>query len=83
MNLNLLGYIAGSLVVLSLLPQVVKSWKTKSTKDISLARYVVYIVGLMLWILYAILIHNGPVAVMNAIGLVLASVILYLKLRHG
>ncbi len=71
------------LVVISLVPQVVKSWKTKSTKDISLLRYIIYIVGLILWIIYAIIISNGPVAVMNGIGLLLALIILVLKLRYG
>lgn len=81
--IDILGYIAGILVVVSLLPQVVKSWKTKSTKDISLWRYVIYVVGLVLWIMYAIIIQNHPVAVMNSIGLILASSVLYVKLRYG
>ena len=80
---DILGYAAGILVVISLLPQVIKSWKTKSTKDISLSRYVIYVMGLILWVTYALIIQNGPVAVMNGIGLVLALLILYLKLKHG
>jgi len=79
----MLGYIAGILVVISLLPQVIKSWKTKSTKDISLLRYVIYVTGLILWIIYALIIDNGPVAVMNSVGLILALSILFLKLRYG
>lgn len=83
MYIDILGYIAGLLVVLSLLPQAIKSWRTKSTKDVSLWRYIIYSVGLVLWIAYASIIHNGPVALMNSIGLVLALSILYLKIRHG
>ena len=81
--IDILGYVAGTLVVGSLLPQTIKSWKTKSTKDLSLWRYIIYILGLVLWVTYAIIIKNGPVAVMNGIGLALASSILYLKLRYG
>jgi MtN3 and saliva related transmembrane protein len=81
--IDILGYVAGILVVISLLPQAIKSWKTKSTKDISLLRYIIYVTGLILWITYAILISNGPVAVMNSVGLVLALSILYLKLKYG
>jgi MtN3 and saliva related transmembrane protein len=81
--IDILGYAAGILVVLSLLPQVIKSWKTKSTGDISLARYIIYVIGLILWIVYAVIVQNGPVAVMNGIGLMLAVSILYLKLKHG
>ena len=78
-----LGYTAGLLVVLSLLPQVVKSWKTKLTRDISLWRYIVYVVGFVLWIAYAIIRKDGPVAVTNGVGLLLAVSILVLKLRYG
>jgi len=81
--IDILGYTAGILVVISLLPQVIKSWKTKSTKDISLLRYVIYVIGLVLWVTYAVIIKNGPVAVMNGLGLVLAVSILYLKIKHG
>ena len=83
MDIDVLGYIAGLLVVLSLLPQVVKSWKTKLVRDISLWRYIIYSVGLILWVLYAVIINNGPVAVMNGVGLVLALSILFLKIRHS
>ena len=80
--IDIMGYTAGLLVVISLLPQTIKSWKTKLTRDLSLWRYIIYTVGLILWISYAIIIKNGPVAVMNGIGLILALSILYLKLRY-
>jgi len=80
--IDVMGYIAGILVVISLLPQVIKSWKTRLTRDISLWRYIIYCIGLILWITYAIIISNGPVAVMNSIGLLLALSILYLKIKH-
>jgi len=81
--IDLLGYAAGILVVISLLPQAVKSWKTKKTRDISLLRYIIYTIGLILWIVYAIIIVNGPVVLMNTIGLILALFILLMKLKYG
>ncbi|OGY88052.1 MAG: hypothetical protein A2233_04670 [Candidatus Kerfeldbacteria bacterium RIFOXYA2_FULL_38_24] len=80
---DLLGYVAGILVVSSLLPQTIKSWKTKSTKDLSLLRYIIYVIGIILWLTYGIIIKNGPMLLMNSIALILASSILYLKIRHG
>lgn len=82
-RIDILGYLAGVLVVISLLPQVIKSWKTKLTRDISLWRYIIYVIGLILWVTYAIIIKNGPVAVMNGVGLILAISILYLKIKYG
>ena len=81
-SIDILGYLGGSLVVISLLPQAIKSWKTKLTRDISLWRYIIYSVGLILWVAYAVIIHNGPVALMNGLGLLLALSILYLKIRY-
>jgi len=81
--IDVLGYGAGILVVISLLPQAIKSWKTKLTRDISLWRYIIYVIGLILWVTYAIIIENGPVGVMNGLGLILAVSILYLKIKHG
>jgi MtN3 and saliva related transmembrane protein len=79
---DLLGYAAGIIVVSSLIPQTLKSWKTKLTRDLSLARYVMYTIGLSIWILYGVLIQNGPIAVMNSIAVVLSGSILYLKIRY-
>ncbi|MCK5332709.1 hypothetical protein KAJ41_02495 [Candidatus Parcubacteria bacterium] len=81
-QIDILGYFAGVLIVMSLLPQTVKSWRTKSTRDLSVWRYIIYVVGLILWIVYALLIDNGPVAIMNGIGLILATIILYLKIKY-
>ncbi len=80
---DVLGYVAGILVVISLLPQAIKSWKTKLTRDISLWRYIIYVIGLILWVSYAFIIKNGPVGVMNGLGLLLALSILFLKIKHG
>lgn len=80
---ELLGYTAGSLIVLSLIPQVMKSWKTKSTKDISFLRYAAYILGLILMVVYALSINSTPLAVMSSVELLLALSVLYLKIRYG
>jgi len=80
---DIIGYVAGLLVLLSLIPQIIKSWKTKSTKDISLLRYIIYIIGIIMWLIYGIILVNGPMIIANSISLVLASSILYLKLKYG
>lgn len=42
-----------------------------------------YTIGLVLWVTYALIIHNAPVAAMNIVGLLLAIVILFMKVRYG
>mgnify|MGYP001576748782 CR=1 FL=1 len=83
MMIDLLGYAAGLLVLTSIIPQVVKSWRTELTRDLSLSRYVIYVCGIILWLLYAVLIGNIPMILSNSAALLLASVLLYLKITHG
>jgi len=81
--LDILGYIAGISVVISMLPQVIKSFRTKSTRDISLSRSIIYAVGVILWTIYGIVLHNGPLTAMNSVGTTLGIIMLILKLKYG
>jgi MtN3 and saliva related transmembrane protein len=86
MDLNyiaLIGLIDGSCTTISFLPQVIKTIKSKETKDISISMYIVLASGIFLWTLYGILINDLPVIVANAISLVLASIVLILKIKYG
>jgi len=81
--IDIIGYLAGFLILISIIPQIIKSWTTKSTKDISLSRYLIYITGVILWLVYGIVLLNGPMIIINSINLCLASTIVYLKLKYG
>jgi MtN3 and saliva related transmembrane protein len=81
--IDLIGYTAGILVIVSLIPQMLKSWKTKSTKDISLLRYLIYVLGIILWLVYAIMLNNGPMLFSNTIAILFAGSILWMKVRYG
>lgn len=83
MNAEVVGFIAGILVASALLPQVVKSWKTKSTQDISLSWSVTSLAGQVMWIIYGIMISSYSLVIMSTITLVMAISVLYLKLRYG
>jgi MtN3 and saliva related transmembrane protein len=80
---TLLGMMAGACTTISFLPQLIKTWKTKSTHDISIGMYVTLSIGLLLWALYGISIHSLPVIITNVVTLVLACTVLVLKIRHG
>lgn len=82
-NLEIVGFIAGVLVAISVLPQVIKSWKTRSTKDVALAWSVINIIGQILWIVYGILIGSISLVVMSSITLVMNVFMVVLKLKFG
>jgi MtN3 and saliva related transmembrane protein len=82
-NIDLIGYLAGFIVAISLTPQVIKSWKTKTTKDISIAWTSIYIVGLILWVIYGFGIGSFPVILTVAIEALLTVALLILKIEYG
>lgn len=81
--LDLIGLAAGVLTTVAFVPQVLKVWRTRSARDLSLAMYLVFTTGVALWLLYGILIDSRPLVVANAVTFVLALFILVMKLRHG
>jgi len=82
MNAEIIGFMAGSMVAIALLPQFIKSWKTKSTGDLSIAWMVISVIGQVLWVLYGMLIGSLSLIVMSSITLMMALAVLYLKIRY-
>jgi len=80
---TILGLMAGSLTTISFVPQVIKTWKFKETKDISLLMYIIFFLGVFLWFSYGIIINNVPIIIANGVSLVLVFIVLMLKIRYG
>jgi len=78
-----LGLFAGTLTTVSFVPQFLKTWKFKETRDISLLMYIIFFTGILLWFSYGILIKNTPIIVANGVSLVLVFIVLILKIRYG
>ena len=79
----LTGMVAATLTTVAFLPQVLRTWRTRSTSDISLGMFVTYVVGIFLWLVYGLFLRDIPLIASNAVTLVLSGAILVLKLRHG
>jgi MtN3 and saliva related transmembrane protein len=80
---TLIGLGAACCTTIAYVPQVVKTWRTRSTKDISLSMFLVMVTGIALWLLYGLSIGDIPLIASNIITLGLTATILYLKLKHG
>ena len=77
---DMIGYLAASMTTLSFVPQVVQSYRTRDVSGISLVMYLVFTVGVALWLAYGIITRAWPIIIANALTLALAAAILYLKL---
>lgn len=79
--IQIVGLAAGSLTTAAFLPQVIKTWKSRSAKDLSLGMFSLFCLGVVLWLAYGIMVMDIPVIAANLLTLMLASTLLFFKLR--
>jgi MtN3 and saliva related transmembrane protein len=81
--ITIMGLTAAAITTYAFVPQVITTWRLKETKDISLGMYVIFCIGITIWLIYGILIKNWPIIFADSITLVLASTILFFKIKYG
>lgn len=79
---ELIGLLAGFCTTLSLVPQLRRIWKSKSAHDLSLAMFLVFGLGVVLWLLYGVGIRSLAVIVTNSVSLILVVVICLLAVHY-
>jgi MtN3 and saliva related transmembrane protein len=80
---HLIGLAAAFCTTAAFLPQVIRTWQTRSTEDLSLSMFLVMTTGVFLWLVYGLAIHDVPLIAANGTTFVLSGSMLYFKLRHG
>jgi MtN3 and saliva related transmembrane protein len=78
-----LGLVAGFLVTCSMVPQIIRVFKLRSAREISLLFTTALLLGLIVWLVYGLYLGLLPVIIWNAIGAALAAMLLYAKMRYG
>jgi MtN3 and saliva related transmembrane protein len=78
----LVGYIAGALTTLSFVPQVLRAWKLKETRDLSLAMLLLFAMGILLWTFYGIWTGSMPIIAANVITFFLILILLGMKIKY-
>ncbi len=79
--LDLLGMIAGCISSITFLPQVIKTWRTKSASDISLLMFTFATISVIIWLVYGILLKNTPIIFTNSMVLMFSLIMLYFKYK--
>jgi len=78
-----IGYIAGFLTTFAMLPQVLRVYRLKSAREISIIFNTSILLGVVLWLVYGIVLGLVPLIVWNSIGIGLVSLLLLAKLKYG
>ena len=82
MNVDTLGFIATLCTTGSMLPQIIKVFKTKNVSDISLGMYVIYFIGILFWIVYAFYLESTPIHVSNFFGFLFSLSMIIMKIKY-
>lgn len=80
--IEIVGFSASTLSVLNQFPQAIKVMKTKDTHSISLIMYCIVVVAIILWLVYGILLNDGPLITANALSLIPIVYIFIMKLTN-
>ena len=79
---DIVGFTAGILIAVSLIPQLIKSYKTRSVRDISFLMLIIIMLGTALWVVYGILIKSVPIIVMDGFGFLVNLALIFMKIRY-
>ena len=78
---DILGYGAAFCTTAAYVPQAIKVYRTRHTKDISLGMFLILICGLLFWLIYGFLLNSTPIILANIVTVFLAAYILVMKIR--
>ncbi|MGD0406226.1 MAG: SemiSWEET transporter [Candidatus Bathyarchaeia archaeon] len=81
-TITIIGLIAAAFTTIALFPQLLKVWKTKSTKDISTGMFALYCGGVFLWFVYGVYLNDLPIMIANSLAFIQALIILMLKAKY-
>jgi len=81
--IDLLGYSAAVLTTLAFVPQVVKTWRSKSAHDLSGLTLGAFSLGVFLWFVYGVALGAAPIIAANATTFILSLALVVLKVRHS
>ena len=81
-GITLLGLVAGTVTTVAAVPQVVKTWRTKHARDISIWQPVLLTVGMTLWLIYGLLLEDLPLIVANSFSIVCYLLLIVMKISY-
>lgn len=79
---EILGLAAGTITSITFLPQVIRIWKTRSVKDISMLMMVLLVLGTSCWLTYGLLMKDTAIIYTNIMVLAMSLIMLYFKIKY-
>lgn len=80
--IDILGYLSATFTTIAFLPQIIKTIRTKSAKDVSMGMFVFFTTGVFLWIIYGVLTKTMPLIIANSVIFCLSLIQIILKIKY-
>ncbi len=80
--MDYLGHIAGVLTLFVFVPQVIKTIRSKRTKDLSFLTFFITLIGASLWVIYGISLGKSQIWFSNSVVVILSVIILGYKIKY-
>lgn len=81
MSATWIGLIAGLLTSIASVPQVIKTWRSRHARDLSIWQPLLLSVGVALWLIYGMLIGDVPLILANITPLLCNLALTVMKIR--
>ncbi len=79
---QIIGLVAGTITSITFLPQVIRIWKTRSAKDLSMLMLTLLIIGTSLWFSYGLMMKDTAIIYTNSMVLAMSLVMMFFKLKY-
>jgi MtN3 and saliva related transmembrane protein len=76
---EIIGLLGGTLSCITFVPQIFKTWKSKSVKDISVSSFLIVVASTIVWVVYGLLINSISVVSTNIVVFFTAIIMLWMK----
>jgi MtN3 and saliva related transmembrane protein len=80
-TVEIIGLVAGTITSVTFLPQVIRIWKTRSAKDVSLTMLLLLLLGTSMWLAYGILRNDTAIIYTNSMVLAMGLAMLLFKTK--
>jgi MtN3 and saliva related transmembrane protein len=79
---QIIGLMAGTITSITFIPQVIRIWKTRSAKDLSMVMMLLLIIGTSLWLSYGLMIRDAAIIYTNSMVLAMSMIMMFFKLKY-
>lgn len=68
MSIYIFGFLGGTIGICTQIPQLMKSWRTKKVRDLSIKTYYLLVANNTLWLVHGVLNNDPALYITNAIA---------------